>query len=106
MTMHVASPEIDRLKQLYGGGFQNNFLDNALRKIVHHQITRDKADLRRVQKALTKFQAQYGLSSADFWERFQVGEMADTADFMEWNAFCKMKQRILGRLRILQDDGR
>lgn len=73
MTMHVVSPEIDQLTQLYRGGFQNHFLDNALRKIVHHQITRDEADLRRVQEALAGFEAQYGLSSTDFRERFQVG---------------------------------
>ncbi len=28
--------------------------------------------------------------------------MADSADFMEWNVFCKMRERIRARLHILR----
>lgn len=104
MTINVIAPEIDRLELLYKGGFQNNFLDNALRKVINRQIARDEADLEEIRQSLTEFESQYGLSSTDFWERFKAGEMTDTADFMEWNAFCKMEHRISKRLRILQDD--
>jgi len=30
--------------------------------------------------------------------------MPDEADFMEWNAFCKMRQRLVERLRILRGE--
>jgi len=69
---------------------------------VSQQVTRDhdQAELQRVNEALEHFQAQYGLTSDEFWQRFQAGQMADTADFMEWNVFCKMRQRIMARLNI------
>lgn len=41
-------------------------------------------------------------ASDEFWQRFQAGQMADTADFMEWNVFCKMRQRIMARLNMLR----
>jgi hypothetical protein len=71
---------------------------------VSRQVTRDhdQAELQRVNEALEHFQAQYGWASDEFWQRFQAGQMEDTADFMEWNVFCKMQQRIMTRLNILR----
>ncbi len=71
---------------------------------LHRQVACDKADLRRVNEMLTQFERQYKMSSDEFWRRFQAGEMSDTADFIEWNVFCKMQQRIVSRLRILRGD--
>ncbi len=70
------------------------------------QITcaHDQAELQRVNEVLEHFQAQYGWASDEFWQRFQAGQMADTADFMEWNVFCKMRQRIQTRLRVSSND--
>jgi hypothetical protein len=97
--------DFKRLEQLYTTGFQDVFLDNALRKIIERQIARDEADLKRVNEDLAEFEGQYGLSSVEFWRRFQAGQMADTADFMEWNILYKMRQRITARLSILRGDG-
>lgn len=105
MAVSTALHDLQRLKQLYTAGFHDAFLDNALRKIIEHQTARDEADLRRVNEVLGQFERQYGLTSDEFWQRFQAGQMADTADFMEWNAFCKMRQRIISRLRILRGNG-
>jgi len=74
--------------------------------VPDQQITRahDQAELQRVNGVLEHFQAQYRLTSDAFWQRFQVGQMEDTADFMEWNVFCKMRQRIQTRLRVSSND--
>lgn len=105
MGASVALHNLERLKQLYTTGFHDIFLDRALRKVIDRQIARDEADLRRVEATLAQFERQYELTSDEFWRRFQAGQMSDTADFMEWNVFCKMRQRITSRLRILRGDG-
>lgn len=51
---------------------------------------------------LHEFERQYNIPSDEFWSRYQSGLLADTTDFMEWNILCKMRQRILARLSILQ----
>jgi hypothetical protein len=100
----AAVDELDRLRHLYDSGFHDAFLDKALRKIIDHQIARDQADLQRVDEALAEFEARYGLSTTEFWEQYRAGQMADTADHTEWNALCKMRQRILARLSILRGE--
>ena len=102
MSTSAVAHDIERLERLYRAGFHDPFLDKALHKIIDHQVTRDEADLQRVDEALAEFEERYGLTSEDFWSRFQAGQMADTADFMEWNVLCKMRQRITARLHILR----
>lgn len=95
---------VDRLQHLYASGYRNEFVDTAVRKIIDHQIVRDQADLAEVSAVLQAFEKQYGMASALFWTAFQNGELEDTADFMEWNAFCHMEKRLLERLTILATD--
>ncbi|MFN8459919.1 MAG: hypothetical protein U0401_35605 [Anaerolineae bacterium] len=102
MATPAVLADFKRLEQLYTTGFHDVFLDNALRKIINRQIARDEADLKQVKEGLAEFERQYGLTSVEFWQQFQAGQMADTADFMEWNALCKMQQRITTRLNILR----
>jgi hypothetical protein len=104
MTVTTPLQDLRRLERFYNAGFQNRFLDVALRKIVSHQIERDEADLARVKAVLGEFEQRYGQSSTEFWQRYQAGQMLDEADFMEWNAFCKMRQRLVERLHILHRD--
>ncbi|HID63103.1 MAG TPA: hypothetical protein EYP49_10240 [Anaerolineae bacterium] len=104
MTVTTPLQDLRRLERFYNAGFHNRFLDVALRKIVSHQIERDEADLARVEAVLGEFEQRYDLSSTDFWQRYQAGQMPDEADFVEWNAFCKMRQRLVERLHILRGD--
>lgn len=104
MTTQAATEDLERLQQLYASGFQDPFVENALRKIVSHQVARVEADLASVNATLAGFERQYSLTSDEFWRRFQAGEMEDSADFMEWNIFCKMKQRLIAHLSILRGE--
>ncbi|MCS7221703.1 MAG: hypothetical protein RML36_06240 [Anaerolineae bacterium] len=105
MTFSTVLDDLERLKQLYTMGFHDAFLENALRKMIERQIARDEADLQRINEVLVQFEQRFGLTSDEFWQKFQAGQLADTADFIEWNAFCKMRQRLLSRLHILRDNG-
>ena len=95
---------LQRLNHLYQQGYQDNFLDLALGKIVARQLERDETDLLRIRQVLAQFETEFGLSSSEFWQKFTQGQLADTADFMEWHIFCKMEQRILMRLQILRGE--
>ena len=44
------------------------------------------------------------MSSEDFFQRWQAGEMADTADFMDWNALYQMAREVRERLELLRGE--
>jgi hypothetical protein len=103
MTTSAAIRHLDQLQELYSAGFQDTYLDQALQKIISRQIDRDENHLVDIDAQLDEFERQYELTSDNFWEQYQAGQMADTADFMEWNILYKMRQRILTRIEILRD---
>jgi hypothetical protein len=37
-----------------------------------------------------QFEAEYALSSTDFYRRYESGEMGDELDFVEWAATIEM----------------
>jgi len=85
-------------------GYYTAFIDSALQRIVARQIARDKTDLRQIEAELAHFEREYSLTSDQFWKQYRAGEMADTADYMEWNVLIKSKRRVQERLRVLGDD--
>jgi len=100
----MAARDLQRLASFYQAGYQNRFLDAALHKVVLHQIQRDEEDLERVEAVLADFERRYGISSDEFWAQYQAGQKSDEADWVEWNAFCRMRQRLVERLRLLRGD--
>lgn len=103
MTATITTGSLDRLQRLFISGYGDRFLDSALRKIVDRQIARDEADLARIDEELLSFEARYGMTSDQFWQQYQHGQLNDTEDFTEWNVFFKMRQRVLARLEILHE---
>jgi hypothetical protein len=96
--------DVLRLHHLYQAGFHDAFLDRALRKIIEQQVAQDETRLAQVVQDLYDFEQQYAQSSDRFHQDYQAGKLEDTFDFMEWNTLCKMRQRLLARLAILQGD--
>jgi len=104
MTLQTAGQTLQRLTRFYKAGFHTPLVDNALHKILNHQIARDEADLGHVEARLAEFEKRYAMSSGDFWDKYQAGQIPDEADYVEWNAFCKMRQRLQQRLNILRGE--
>ena len=55
-----------------------NSLERELR-IIEHSIKRTKEKLK-------EFEEKYGMSSGEFYKRFERGELGDSQDFMLWAA--------------------
>ena len=46
-----------------------------------------------IREKLAAFEHRYAMTSADFWERYCAGELAEAADFFHWGALCYMALR-------------
>lgn len=51
-------------------------------------------------RALAGYEQRYQMSSAEFFSRYQQGELGDSADFVEWAGDY---QQYLGLLQVLRD---
>ncbi len=62
--------------------------------------------VRDLERDLNDLELQYEMSSDEFFQSWQAGEMADTADFMDWNALYQMVREVRERLELLQGETR
>ncbi len=77
------------------------------RKLEQAQETASPLDdLLALGRRLHAFEQQYGMSSAEFYERYNRGEMGDDIDFIRWSGryrlYCELKEDIEQSLAGIQ----
>lgn len=62
-------------------------------------------ELLALSRRLALFEQKYGMSSAEFYEKYQRGEMGDEMDFVRWagryRLYCAMKEEIEKSLEMV-----
>ena len=96
--------KLRRLETLCAAGHTDAFLDKALDKLIAYQIANQQSEIEVIRQDLRAFEERYALDSQTFFEKYQRGQMSDDADFVEWNALCKMYRRLQQRLNEEEGD--
>jgi len=99
--MTIQSSTLDKLsvlETLYRRGYQSSVIDRTLDKLVDLERDRTQHELVELGARLKQFEAEYQMSSEDFYRRYEAGELGDSADFMEWSSFYDMSQSVKQRL--------
>jgi hypothetical protein len=62
-----------------------------------------QAGIRRTEQRLRDFEKQYGLSSEQFFRRYENDEFDETLDFIEWVGEYRLLESMRAELDILQE---
>jgi len=73
----------------------------TLDKVLAREIEHARQLQARLTGQLAGFEERYGLESADFYARYESGEMGDAVDFVEWSATVEMLGNAKERLALL-----
>lgn len=72
--------------------------DKELSRIVKSAIEREKDIINRgINKSienLKQYEAKYGITSQDFYQKYSEGEMGDDQEIMLWAAECQALERL------------
>jgi hypothetical protein len=77
-------------------------LDMTIDKLLSRETTRMQESKARLKSQLADFEEQYGLTSDEFYTRYERGEMGDAMDFVEWSATVDMLINVEKRLALLK----
>ncbi len=83
------------LEILYRSGYQS--------KMIALELGHVRRELAELNARLKAFEANSQITSDTFYQRYEQGELGDSADFMEWCSFYDMQQSV--RQRLEQLDG-
>jgi len=77
-------------------------LDTSLSKLIGFQIAKYKSSIHQIKCELRPFEQKYNLSSQDFHQKFESGNMGDAADFFEWVSLCENILQYESRIQSLE----
>ena len=88
----LIAERLGRLAELYEQGQASELMTRTLDKLLGYEADMARAQPGELQEDLARFEAQYGLGSAEFYRRFQAGETDDRMDYVEWASLVQMAQ--------------
>ncbi len=94
--------KLQLLETLCRQGYASDIVERTLDKIIAYEIANAQKESTELHAELQEFEAQYKISSQDFYQRFRQGEMGDDVDFVEWSAFYQMWLSVQQGLEILR----
>ena len=62
-----------------------------------------EAGIRRTQQRLSAFETRYGLSTAEFLQRYEDDELQETLDLAEWVGEHRMLERLQSKATTLRE---
>jgi hypothetical protein len=77
-------------------------LNLVLDKLLNVISEQHRSLLKRYQADLQDFEARYGMSSTEFYHKFEQGELGDAMDFFEWAGLYELKQNLVEKIERLE----
>lgn len=77
-------------------------LRSFVESVLDSEIQSLEDGLRRTRERIHGFEAQYGLSTAAFLERYRQNQIDETLETIEWVGESRMEHHLLNRLRSLK----
>ncbi len=93
--------KLANLLRLYQEGYRSQVIDQAVDKLIRLEVEQSQAEMQRLRERLSAYEEQYHLSSQEFYQRFQAGELGDEMEYVEWSVFWDMYQAAERRLAEL-----
>jgi len=98
----IKAPNIKGLERLFEKNLSDEYLQKAISKVISYEIAKTTEELNELSAELKINEQKFGMTSEDFFRKFNAGELGDSADFFEWSALYQMYLRAFERLNILQ----
>ena len=77
-------------------------LKPLLESAIRSELRMLEMGLERTRQRLKAFEGQYGLNSEEFGHRFELGELPESLDFIEWAGEIKTYQILENQHTVLQ----
>lgn len=110
MTVHTSvytktSRQISRLAELYEKRQVSDLTAQTLNKLVDLEISQTEIQLREIERDLAEYEKQHGMSSHEFFEKYESGQTDDRMDFVEWASLTQMADDLRQHLSLLTSEG-
>jgi hypothetical protein len=103
--METQKSTISRLQgitTLFQQGYKSEIIDKTLNKLVALELNKAKQELEEITTVLKRLENKYKMTTDEFAKKFILGQIDDSADFIEWISYHDMQSAILVRINTLE----
>ena len=100
--MLITRQMIQNIGKIFETGLQDEYLSRSIGKVIEHEREKTSQEAQALRNDLSQLEARYNVSSEEFFERFEKGELGDKEDYFEWSAIFQMHRRCMERLKMLE----
>ena len=93
---------LEKLELLSENCSDNTELDRIIGQLLNLILTRYRQKLAIYNLDIDKFEKKYQLTSEQFLEQFNSGNLGDEMDFFEWFSLCELRKDILQKIHKLE----
>jgi hypothetical protein len=73
----------------------------TLNKLVDMETSRLRLQLEDIERVLADYEKQYGMSSAEFFQKYDSGQTDDRMDYVEWSSLTQMAEHLRQKLESI-----
>jgi len=93
-----------KLAELYKNGQVSDLTAQTINKLLDYEIKQARQHLQETEADLAVYEKQFGLTTTEFFKRYQAGETDDSAESVEWASLAQMAERLRQRLEFLSSE--
>ncbi len=93
---------LEKLELLSENCSDNTELERIIGQLLNLILTRHRQKLATYNLDIDKFEQKYQLTSEQFVEQFNSGNLGDEMDFFEWFGLCELRKDILTKIHKLE----
>jgi hypothetical protein len=90
-----------KLAELYKNGQVSDLTAQTINKLLDYEISQTRKHLQETEADLVVYEKQFGLTTIEFFARYQAGQTDDSAESVEWASLAQMAERLRQRLEFL-----
>lgn len=72
---------------------------------IHNELRGMQAGIRRTQRRIADFEARYGMTTAEFLQRYRDDDITETLETIEWVGEWRMLERLREDEAVLREVG-
>lgn len=93
-----AQQKLEALKDIFS---ESPELSHVLEKLLSVVLNQYQLRLERYVRDLHDYEERYGMDTRTFHERFEAGELGDSADFFEWDGLYDLQRDLTEKIHRL-----
>ncbi len=86
----------------HGLEFENKYILSTINKMLRVELGMIRREIKKFEDFLIDFEKRYNMSSEEFYEKFNAGELGDDREYMRWYAYKDTYNKLIERKKEIE----